>query len=286
MELNIKIETSSAFEDHGLMIFEVDILDYVPLNREEMEEAIQEAIVEKIDFDELDDEEIADMYCEINACRLLFSIEPVVVGHLRILKQKCNTYSYRHILSQGDNDKNLFDVVSYFFAPSCNETTGDEVAAALSLPDMPQSGQNRDNQTRGLIGAYLKKDSSDDIWEDTIAYEMFDNGEAIDNIWYIDEIYIKPPYRGKRYGIYATALFLHKMIGCELHQVVAAHPSPLEDLFHGQYRENPQEGRQFALHYLCEIFKDKPNYDPDVNILWLYYYQAPTQFWQNGLFCD
>lgn len=274
--------------EHGLTTFDVEIHEEIPFTLDEIKEVImqdhEEEGGEGYDLDNMSEEEIRDLYIELTGDYSFTAEESTKIGELRIMKLKCSPYSYSSILSQADNDGNLFDVASFFFAPSCDDTTGDEVLlAAQSGLELPQAGENRDQQIRGYVGAYMKDD--EESWkQNTIAHRMFDNGEGIDNLWYIDSIYIEPKFRGKNYGIIATALFLHKMVSNDLHTVVCSHPSPLRDLFHGQYRHRPEEGRAFALNYLCKLFRDKPYYDPDANILWQYYYQTPKHLWKDDRF--
>ena len=87
------------------------------------------------------------------------------------------------------------------------------------------------------------------------------------HLFYIDEVFIQPEYRGFEYGVKALAMFLH---GFAIGETVCCHPCPILDL-RDKYSE--ERGKRLMKRYWSKI--GLKNYAEEQNILWAENWSMP-----------
>lgn len=110
--------------------------------------------------------------------------------------------------------------------------------------------------------AFLAEEQSSDLG---YAASFFFYKEGKENLsfrylFYINEVFIKPEYRGHGYGIKALAIFLQNFAWGE---TVCCHPSPIVDM-KDKYSE--KKGKLLMRKYWSKLGLDK--YNAKHNILW------------------
>ncbi len=86
-------------------------------------------------------------------------------------------------------------------------------------------------------------------------------------LFYINEVFIKPEYRGHEYGIQALAMFLQNFAWGE---TVCCHPCPIHDL-KNKYSE--EKGKLLMRKYWSKV--GLKNYAEKQNILWIDEWSMP-----------
>ncbi|WP_330203568.1 hypothetical protein [Cyanobacterium sp. Dongsha4] len=127
----------------------------------------------------------------------------------------------------------------------------------------------------------LADDKNPDL-EELIAYFFYDEGQKFledifaDSIYYIDQVVIKPKYRGYDYGLYALALLLESILLESITnvQVVACHPHPINinnikpvgRCIEEEDRPKIKKAQQLLKRYWSKLGLN--NYSEKHNILW------------------
>ena len=148
-----------------------------------------------------------------------------------------------------------------------NELSEDEFTGEVEQEDEKEVGHiyshtfNLDYSKSNL--AFLAEEQSSDLG---YAASFFFHEEGKDYLsfrylFYINEVFIKPEYRGHEYGIQALAMFLQNFAWGE---TVCCHPCPIHDL-KDKYSE--EKGKLLMRKYWSKA--GLKNYAEKQNILWI-----------------
>jgi GNAT superfamily N-acetyltransferase len=102
-----------------------------------------------------------------------------------------------------------------------------------------------------LIEWFLGMDTEDGL-PDELVYPNY--------LFHLQSVYIKPEYRGKDYGLFATLLFINTFAK---YQIVTCNPSPIMDL---KKRYSKKQGQAILRRYWSKL--GLTNYDSKYNLLW------------------
>ncbi|GEM_PF-1980271 len=97
--------------------------------------------------------------------------------------------------------------------------------------------------------------------------ELLEEEIIANTIYYINDVFIKPEYRGKNYGLYAVALLLESIAS---EQLVSCHPAPMRD-YKDKYSE--EKGKILLRKYWSKLGLDR--YEKKHNILWSSEWEMP-----------
>lgn len=86
-------------------------------------------------------------------------------------------------------------------------------------------------------------------------------------LFYVDEVFVQPKYRGLKYGIKALAISLS---GFALGETVCCHPYPIHDL---RNKYSDKQGKRLIKRYWSKIGLE--NYAEPQNILWAENWSMP-----------
>ena len=118
-----------------------------------------------------------------------------------------------------------------------------------------------------------------DIYNQDLAYisSFFFHEEGKENLsfrylFHIDEVFIKPEYRGRGYGIKALAMFLQHFAWGE---TVCCHPHPIKDM--GE-KYSKEKGELLLKKYWSKVGFEK--YSKERNILWTDEWSMPDWLWK------
>lgn len=79
-------------------------------------------------------------------------------------------------------------------------------------------------------------------------------------MFYIDQVFVEPQFRGRGYALKAVAIFLEILA---LREVVSCHPQPISDL---KSEYSLKQGRELMKRYWSKLGLNK--YNKKHNILW------------------
>lgn len=196
---------------------------------------------------------------------MIYDDDPGTVGHVDIIQVKCGGKNKSEILAIADLEDNLFQAVSYFYAPiEADPNAALDLKPLVTVP----SGIGRELEADGLVGAYHPQYRKGDFVS-RIDDESLEIG-YVHNFWYLEDIYVEPKYRGENFGLLATAIFLAQYATVD--DLITTHPYPSHD-YRDKYDEDIKRGIEDMKDYLGSL--EMLDYDKEANLLWTNCYQEP-----------